>query len=177
VAVVADFEDATAPLFHEVLALVDHLILSAAFACRITGEPSAAQAASRLWQPDRAVVLITCGANGCWSVSTDRGPEARHHPAFVVRAADTTGCGDVFHGAYAARLARGDPLEDRIRFAAAAAALKAQQGEIPHRFGVEEFLRRERCAVPRAEGLSQTRPPGDSASITGPQAAPLAPDP
>jgi sulfofructose kinase len=147
--VVADFEDAGAPLFREVLALVDHLILSAEFACRITGEPSAAQAARALWQPDRLAVLVTCGANGCWSVSADSGPTACHHPAFAVQAANTTGCGDVFHGAYAASLASGDALPERIRCAAAAAALTAMQGEIPHRATLEEFLRRNpRPAVP-----------------------------
>jgi sugar/nucleoside kinase (ribokinase family) len=67
--------------------------------------------------------------------------EARHHPAFAVEPADTTGCGDVFHGAYAASLARGDALDERIRVATAAAALKARDGEIPHRLAVEEFLR------------------------------------
>ena len=48
-----------------------------------------------------------------------------------MKAADTTGCGDVFHGAYAAALARGDALEQRVRFASAAAAVKATQAEIP----------------------------------------------
>jgi len=38
---------------------------------------------------------------------------------------------DVFHGAYVAALARGDSLKERIRFAAAAAALKATQPGIP----------------------------------------------
>jgi sulfofructose kinase len=61
-----------------------------------------------------------------------------------VRAVDTTGCGDVFHGAYAAALARGDELGQRIRFAAAAAALKATrpggQAGIPTRAAVGAFL-------------------------------------
>ncbi len=141
VAVVADFENETDPLFREVLGLVDHLILSEEFAGRITGEPDAAQAALALWQGERAVVIVTCGANGCWSVSAEGEPKSRHHPAFVVKAADTTGCGDVFHGAYAASLAAGDSLERRIRFAAAAAAMKARHNEIPRRAAVEELLR------------------------------------
>jgi sulfofructose kinase len=147
VAVVADFEDETAPLFSDVLALVDHLILSEEFACRITKASSAAQAARALWQADRAVVLITCGAKGCWSFAPENGLEARSHPAFAVRAADTTGCGDVFHGAYAAGLARGDPLEARVLLAAATAALKAMHGEIPRRSAVEAFLRANPCPV------------------------------
>jgi ribokinase len=123
------------------LALVDHLILSEEFACRITRESSAAKAAQALWQPDRVVVLVTCGANGCWSFAPENGRAARHHAAFTVQAADTTGCGDVFHGAYAASLARGEALEARILCATATAALKARHGDIPRRAAVEEFLR------------------------------------
>jgi len=84
--------------------------------------------------------VVTCGSGGCWSVSATDPEMPRHHPAFTVMAVDTTGCGDVFHGAYAARLARGDALEERIRVASAAAALKASGGEIPHLEEVEKFL-------------------------------------
>lgn len=66
---------------------------------------------------------MTCGANGCW-YADDPGV-AWHCPAFDVPVLDTTGCGDVFHGAYATALARGLALPDRVRFASAAAALAA----------------------------------------------------
>lgn len=139
-AVVADFEDAGNPLFWEVLDLVDHLVLGEKFAREITGERDAAGAARALWRADRAAVIVTCGARGCWSVSAEGGLTATHHPALVVKASDTTGCGDVFHGAYAASLARGEALDARIRFAAAAAALKASQGEIPRLAEVQKLL-------------------------------------
>jgi sugar/nucleoside kinase (ribokinase family) len=140
-AVVADFEAAGSPLFQEVLALVDHLVLAEDIALGLTGTATAAEAALALWRSDRAAVIVTCGAKGCWSVSAEPAGAARHHPAFVVKAADTTGCGDVFHGAYAAALARGDNLEARIRFASAAAALKAKQTAMPRLADVEQFLR------------------------------------
>ncbi len=139
VAVVADIEDAGSPLFGEVLDLVDHVILGESFAREITGAAGAASAARSLWRRDRAAVIVTCGARGCWSLSTTNGTPV-HHPAFSVKATDTTGCGDVFHGAYAARLARGDALEARIQFAAAAAALKARQAEIPRLNEVQKFI-------------------------------------
>jgi ribokinase len=138
--VVADFEDGSDPGFREVLGLVDHLILSKDFARRTTRTPDPAQAAQALWQPGRAAVIITDGPKGCWSLSDSGELTVRHHPAFLVAAKDTTGCGDVFHGAYAACLARGDCLEDRIRFASAAAALRAKEGEIPRLVAVEQFL-------------------------------------
>jgi ribokinase len=140
VPVVADFEDSSDPLFLEVLELVDHLVLSEHFALGLSGAGTAAAAAQALWRPERAVVVVTCGPRGCWSVSAERPGAARHHAAFAVKAADTTGCGDVFHGAYAARLASGAGLEERIRFASAAAALKAREAAIPRLADVERFL-------------------------------------
>ncbi len=140
VAVVADFENATVPGFPQALEVVDHLVVSEAFALRLTQAATAAEAALALWRSDRAAVIVTCGPNGCWSVSAGYAGAARHHPAFAVKAADTTGCGDVFHGAYAARLARGEELEQRIRFASAAAALNAMNATIPQLAAVERFL-------------------------------------
>jgi len=140
--VVADLEDDSERDFDELVSQIDHLILSCAFASRITSKPDAAGAARALWQSGRAAVVITCGAEGCWSVDAETSGPVRH-PAFRVKATDTTGCGDVFHGAYAAALARGDTLSERIRFASAAAALRASLGEIPRAAEVEEFLNRK----------------------------------
>jgi sugar/nucleoside kinase (ribokinase family) len=138
--VVADFEDDQLPLFPELLGLVNHLILSEEFALRLAGASTPSAAAAGLWSPGRDTVIVTCGAEGCWSVSAEKPVEARHHPAFKVKAADTTGCGDVFHGAYAAALARGDALDERVRFASAAAAVKATQAEIPRIAAVQKLL-------------------------------------
>jgi sugar/nucleoside kinase (ribokinase family) len=142
VAVVADLERNEWPGFAELLALVDHLIVSRDFAAKLTGQADPARAAAQLWRDDRAVVIVTAGAQGCWSVT--RGESPRHHAAFPIEVVDTTGCGDVFHGVYAAELVRGAGLLERIRFASAAAALKARhlggQAGIPTRHAVEQFL-------------------------------------
>ena len=144
IAVVSDFEHSGDARFGELLALVDHPIFSARQAEVLTGEKHPGRAAVKLWRPDRAVVIVTCGARGAWWVTAAQ-REPRHFPAFPVQALDTTGCGDVFHGAYAAALARGMEVEERIRFAAAAAALKATrhggQKGIPSRRVVGPFLR------------------------------------
>jgi sulfofructose kinase len=142
-AVVADFEDDGPPPFAEVLALTDHLILSEDAGCRMTGQPSASAAAAALWCSDRAVVIVTCGAAGCWSVTAEHNGEPRHHPAFPVTTTDTNGCGDVFHGAYAAALAAGDGLDERIALASAAAAIRASEGGFPNRATSEAFLSRQ----------------------------------
>lgn len=142
VAVIADIEDKSHWLFNEVLELVDHLVMGQDFAKEVTGELDAGSAARRLWRPDRAAVVVTCGAHGCWSISAETSSSPVHHPAYRVQAKDTTGCGDVFHGAYAASFARGDALEERIQFASAAAALKAERGEVPRLEEVQDFMKK-----------------------------------
>jgi sugar/nucleoside kinase (ribokinase family) len=143
-AVVADLERNEWPGFPGLLQLVDHLIISHDFARRLTGETPPAAAVDKLWRDDRQVVVVTCGPDGYWFRSVGTGPEPRYEPAFTVEAVDTTGCGDVFHGAYASALARGADVLSRLRFAAAAAALKATQlggqAGIPTRPQVEAFL-------------------------------------
>jgi len=144
IGVVADLENDEHPRFAELLALVDHPILSRDFAAKVTGRSDPAAAARALWTPERKTVAVTCGAAGCWYVDAGRAAEPCLQPAFAVEVVDTTGCGDVFHGAYASALARGLDTADRIRFASAAAALKATrpggQAGIPTRPAVETFL-------------------------------------
>ncbi len=65
-------------------------------------------------------VLTTRGAAGV-DIATHDG--RRHQKAFPARVVDTTGAGDAFCGALAARLAAGDPLDDAVEWAAAAGAL------------------------------------------------------
>jgi sulfofructose kinase len=143
--VVADLERNEWPGFDGLLALVDHLIVSQDFAARLTGAADPAVALHKLWAPGRQVVVVTCGPDGCWYLEAANPTFLQHQPAFAVETVDTTGCGDVFHGAYAAALARGLDISARLRFAAAAAALKATkaggQAGIPTRAATEAFLK------------------------------------
>jgi sulfofructose kinase len=125
VAIVSDIERADDPRALDLLALVDHPVLSEEFAATLTGHADIGTALRALWSPARRAVTITCGPRGAWF--TVDGLTVSHQPAFQVNIIDTTGCGDVFHGAYCAALARGEPIELCVRTAAAAAALKATQ--------------------------------------------------
>lgn len=144
--IVADFERAEDPAFKELLGIVDHLILSRTFAAKVTGEETPALAARALWTPSRQTVVVTGGNAGCWFVDAEDPGKVRQQSAFKIQAVDTTGCGDVFHGAYAAGLADGMEVRERIIFASAAAALKATrsggQAGIPSREAVRSFLSR-----------------------------------
>jgi sulfofructose kinase len=142
--VVADFEGGLDDkLFPQLLNLSNHLILSEGFAEKMTSERQPAAAASALLTPRRDAVVITCGNRGAWYVSQADGLP-RHQPAFPVKVVDTTGCGDVFHGVYAAMLVRGLDLAERVRVAAAAAAMNAtrsgSEGGAPTWSAVAMFL-------------------------------------
>src|SRR5437764_11365605 len=143
VAVFGDLERDEWPGFEELFALVDHVVVNHAFACKRTACADPAAAAMKLWDIGKAAVVVTCGAEGSWWIGEGIQTPV-HQPAFAVEVVDTTGCGDVFHGAYAAALTRGLPAEDRMCYAAAAAALKATkpggQAGIPTRAEVETFL-------------------------------------
>lgn len=147
--VVADFESVPEVAeFAELVALANHPIVSREFAEQWTGRADPARAAVALWSARREAVVVTCGATGCWYLGAERPDAPVHQAAYQVQVVDTTGCGDVFHGAYAAGLAQGLDLPARIRLASATAALKATrpggQSGIPDRAAVEAFL----CSSP-----------------------------
>jgi sulfofructose kinase len=139
--VVGDFERLDAPMLDELLQWTTHLIVPEAFACALTRASSPGAAAEELAKAGRQVTIVTAGTNGCWVANPSA---ATHHRAFSVPTVDTAGCGDVFHGIYAATLAAGMSLPERIRFASAAAALKASrrglQKAIPRKAEIEAFL-------------------------------------
>lgn len=127
VPVVADIEGGVDdPQLAELLEVVDHLVLGESVALSLTGASSAKEALDALWERSFEAVVVTCGATGSWHRDQQTG--SRHTRAFPVSAEDTTGCGDIFHGAYATALARGTPLLERVRFASATAALAAANG-------------------------------------------------
>lgn len=141
--VVADFERPGGGGFEELLHLTNHLIVSREFAEQFAPGVSPAEAVKRIRRSPQQTVVVTCGAEGCWYAGEGT-EEPVHHPAYRVQIVDTTGCGDVFHGAYAAALARGLPLPKRIRIASATAAIKAMhyggQAGIPDWEAVCAFL-------------------------------------
>lgn len=139
--VVGDIEDEAVPGVQELMALVDHLIVGHEFAGRVTGETECA-AMVRALSEGRACCVVTAGERGCWY--SERGGEVHHYPALPVQAVDTTGCGDVFHGAYAAALAVGRGVPRAIAVATATAGLKTTRpggrSGIPDWETVERFL-------------------------------------
>lgn len=145
--VVADFERSAEPPFEELIELVDHLIVSSQFATLVTDMRDPAAAVAALASPRRRVTAVTCGAAGCFYCVDSEAEKVLHQPAFSVEVADTTGCGDVFHGVYAAALSQDMLPIACIRLATAAAAIKAAhrggQAGTPRRDAIERFLTRQ----------------------------------
>jgi len=128
VPVVMDF-DADTPATWAVARLATHVIADEELADRVGGV---------------AVLLDRLWAGGVWGAVT-LGPEGVAHrggrvPAFRVPVHDSTGAGDVFHGAFALALAEGRDPETALVFASAASALRCQTGHVPHRRPLEELL-------------------------------------
>jgi len=99
--------------------LVDYLVCSSRFAFDYTHSDDPRQALAELVKVNNQV-MITLGSRGLlWAKDGTTGSMA----AFPVSAVDTTGAGDVFHGAFAFCLARQYHWEDSLRFSSAAAAL------------------------------------------------------
>jgi sugar/nucleoside kinase (ribokinase family) len=105
---------------------VDHLVCSEKFARDMSGVPDlttpAHQAAAlgALHQLNGKPVVITLGKNGALHGT---GARVEQLPALAVQARDTTGAGDIFHGAFAYGVLTGLPWLETLRLALAAASL------------------------------------------------------
>jgi sulfofructose kinase len=128
--------------FDRVLPLVDYLIASAEFPARWTGIEDPFSALIGIQRPSgMRVAAMTLGAHGALAYS-----EGRFHysPAFVVNCTDTTGAGDVFHGAFCYAVLQQMPIADALEFSNAMAALNCTalgaRGCIANREAAREFM-------------------------------------
>jgi len=140
---VADIEREDHPQTRELISNIDHLILSTSFAGKLTEKDDPAEQVKALHN-GRACTAVTVGIKGCYYITKDDENTVNHQKAFKVQTVDTTGCGDVFHGAYAVGLAWGWDVQKCIKFASAVSALKATKAGgragIPDMQAVEAFL-------------------------------------
>jgi ribokinase len=106
----------------ELASMVDILIASEGFAAPLVGEgatPEQALFALRELGPKQ--VIVTLGERGSVGLAGD---DIYRQGAFPVEVVDTTGAGDVYHGAYIYGFLQGWNMPLCMRFASAAAALK-----------------------------------------------------
>jgi sugar/nucleoside kinase (ribokinase family) len=115
--------DAEEPTEHreELFALTDILIVSQRFGRTLTGLHDTQDVLEALSRLGPTCVGLTLGGAG--SALRCRG-EVVHAPGFSVNVVDTTGAGDVFHGAFVYGFLQGWEAGDILRFANAVSALK-----------------------------------------------------
>ena len=113
--------DTVYPGFDGVLANVDYLLASSEFPARWTKIDDPHKALLALHKEyGMRVTAMTLGAHGALALQDGR---FHYSPAFVVNCVDTTGAGDVFHGAFCYAVLQEMPLDEALDFANAMAAL------------------------------------------------------
>jgi len=129
--------------------LTDILICGSGFAEALTGEEDLCAAGHAALSYGPQIVVITQGEKGSITFTPDR---QFHTPAFKVKVVDTTGAGDVFHGAYLAGLLKGWDLETIAVFAAAVSAIECTflggRSGIPDYAQVINFLSEQGISIP-----------------------------
>lgn len=137
------------PGSEELARLSTVLIPSTLFARQFTGEDDPEKAARKMFDSTKLITGVTLGERGCVYVTKDG---VFHQPAFPVEVVDTTGAGDVFHGALSFGVSRGWQAREIVEFASAVAALKCTKlggrTGIPTYDQTIEFLKGTGCQVP-----------------------------
>ena len=125
----------------DLIRYTDHLITAENFIGEYFPEQPLASRLGRLKEMGPQVVTVTLGQKGSVSLWEDI---PYRLPALTVQARDTTGAGDVFHGAYTYGLLQGWSPPERIRWATVAAGLSCRslggRAGIPTLNEVEERL-------------------------------------
>lgn len=89
--------------------------------CEALGKMNREEAARRIQEQGPEVVIFTLGEKGCAGVYAGTYFEL---PAFKVETVDSTGAGDVFHGAFNYALLQGWDVPECARFSSAVSAIK-----------------------------------------------------
>ena len=123
----------------EVAPYVDYIVCSEDFARQYTGKAMdlndpglCREIFSQIQSINRKHAVITLGEKG---LLYEEDGELKHLPAYPARAVDTSGAGDIFHGAFAYGLARKMSLEDILKLSSMASAISVEslggQSSIP----------------------------------------------
>ncbi len=133
-----------------VFPFVDYMIVSKRFACGYTKLSDPFSACKELLKKGFEIVVVTIGEEGCicsWAgeLNTSGGKDKIFHsPGFPVKVVDTTGAGDVFHGAFIYGLLKKWDLKKTAQFACATAAMKCRKlggrAGIPNLAEIKNFI-------------------------------------
>ena len=128
----------------KILPIVDHLIISEDFALPYIKTKLPRRAIDQLRKKCNGTIVITSGIKGSLGYSDETGYV--HQKAYRVKSVDSTGAGDVYHGAYIVGLLDGYSLKKRLELASATAAIKCTKSGgrtgIPTLTQVQSFLKK-----------------------------------
>ncbi len=128
----------------KILPLVDHLVCAQDFALPYTKVGNIIDSIRRLSRLCHGTIVITAGIKGSIGYCREEGLAIAR--AYKVKTVDTTGAGDVYHGAYIFGLLKNWNLDKRMKFASAAAAIKCTKPGgrigIPNLSQVVSFLKK-----------------------------------
>jgi len=124
------------------LPLLDVFIASEFFYRDMFGELDYEEGCRRLMEAGPSIVIVTLGSKGSVGMTAQDG--FFRTDCFSVKVRDTTGAGDVFHGAYIVGLLEGMSAPECARFASAVSAIKCTciggRTGIPNRETVRRFM-------------------------------------
>jgi len=136
-----------------------HLVSSASFPAVYTGEEDYFHALPEIQRrhPGMKLVAATLGGDGVLALECG---QFLYAPAYAVRCRDTTGAGDVFHGAFAFGLLQGWPTLRMLEFSNAVAGLNSEavgaRGGIPTQAAAEALMARGERRAARWPGLVES---------------------
>ncbi len=128
--------------------LVDYLVCSEDFAkdyCKIDKieEDNFLDVLLKLKELNKKTVIVTLGERGS---ILEENRKVKKFKAFKAKAIDTTGAGDIFHGAFVYGLSKGFSIEENIEFASACASLSVEKlggrNSIPELYEIDERIKR-----------------------------------
>lgn len=133
--------DSTAEGISDLLTYADVAICPEHFVTDFTHEKQVSKALEEISKMGPKLVCVTQGEMGAAALYEGEYVES---DAYAVDVVDTTGAGDVFHGALLVGILEGLPIQKMLQLANAAAAIKCQriggQRGIPEKSVVDHFL-------------------------------------
>ncbi len=114
------------PELNDLIDKADIVIAAKNFVMEYSGEKKIESAVKKILKQNTELAVVTDGLNGSWVFPSDG--ESFHQSAFPLEeTADTTGCGDCYHGAFLYGLVQKWDLRKTAEFASAAAALSSRK--------------------------------------------------
>ncbi|MBN1292559.1 MAG: hypothetical protein JXB48_12030 [Candidatus Latescibacteria bacterium] len=139
--VVADFKRKYNGI-EKLFPFIDYFIIPMFFAEEITGEKKTDRMLHKLTELQPGIPVITCGVQGgAYIVEND----IKRYKAFPIKAVDSTGAGDAFHGAFCHFISHGVELSRCLELSSAVGALNCRahggRSALPSREELKVFLK------------------------------------